>query len=324
MAEQNNTGIVRYSKKSMKFELFFDGFKAGKVPLHKCDQLKWLERTIKNSPKCKQLGITNFEVQGENGEVQQTAETSDAAPGTSNLQSLKFSDPTVQSKFSVDERFGFLSTLIKMVREGISKSMILTGEGGIGKSYSVREELKDLVEDVDYQITTGFATPKGLFQFLYKNNGQFIIFDDCDSVLKDPTSMNLLKGALDSVSKRRTITWASNDSAGGDMPKKFDFTGQVIFISNIKTENLPQALLSRALFVDLNMSTEDKIKRMWTILPDVLPNVALDKREEAMQFIDDHKMKIKKLDFRTLDQVIKIRIGAPDWERLAEYMTCGG
>jgi hypothetical protein len=52
----------------------------------------------------------------------------------------------------------------------------------------------------------GFSTAKNMFRTLYENNGSTIIFDDCDSILKDAIAINILKAALDSYDKR-VITW---------------------------------------------------------------------------------------------------------------------
>ena len=34
-------------------------------------------------------------------------------------------------------------------------------------------------------MVKGYSTAKGLYRTLFENNGMVIIFDDCDSILKD-------------------------------------------------------------------------------------------------------------------------------------------
>ena len=119
-----------------------------------------------------------------------------------------------ESRFSINERFGFVSDMVTMLCAGAQPSVVIIGPGGLGKSYTVSKTLnangfKDVsvldgefevgarVSGKKYIVVKGYSTPKGLYRLLYENREGVIVFDDCDSVLKDPVSLNLLKGALD-------------------------------------------------------------------------------------------------------------------------------
>ena len=134
--------------------------------------------------------------------------------------------------FNINQRFEFLNNLTTMVVNNATPSLIITGEGGLGKSHSVTETIKsnDLSDD-EYIFFKGYSTARGLYNTLYDNNGKLIIFDDCDSVLDDKVALNILKSALDSYEKR-TISWMAKMNKNDEYPQQFEFTGRIIFISN--------------------------------------------------------------------------------------------
>ena len=114
----------------------------------------------------------------------------------------------LESEFTINQRFGFLEKFTNMVLDGETVSAIVTGEGGLGKSHTIMGALekRGWQEGTQYVVVKGYATPKALYGTLWEHRDKTIIFDDCDSVLKDAVSLNLLKGALDSYDKR-TISW---------------------------------------------------------------------------------------------------------------------
>lgn len=245
------------------------------------------------------------------------------------------------SKFSINDRFGFLSDMVTMLAKGDQASVVVTGPGGLGKSHTVSTSLRkcgltDLSSLDDfivgeaapknsYTVIKGYSTAKGLYRTLYENRNSVIVFDDCDSVLKDTVSLNLLKGALDSYS-RRIISWKA-DIRDDDLPTVFEFKGRVVFISNMDSHSLDQAILTRSMSVDLSMTTKQKIERMYYLLTqsDFMPDYTAEHKKDAMDLIDTLCDKVKELSLRTLIQVTKIRKSNPNnnWKGLSEYAICG-
>jgi len=254
---------------------------------------------------------------------------------------LNISQPViaVESKFSINQRFGFVRDMVKMLAKGDQASVVVTGPGGLGKSHTVSAALTEAgftdlstldelevgssVPANSYRVVKGYSTPKGLFRLLYENRNSVLVFDDCDSVLKDPVSLNLLKGALDSYS-RRIISWRA-DMRDEDLPNVFEFKGRVVFISNISSSNMDQAIISRSLAVDLTMTSKQKVERMRFLLdqPNFMPDYTMAHKIDAMNLIDTLCDKVKDLSLRTLIQVTKIRKNGGDWKNLAEYAICG-
>lgn len=244
--------------------------------------------------------------------------------------------PKAVDQFDINDRFTFTEQLVKMVARGETASCVVTGEGGLGKSYSVMKALRDSgLQDVSelpigttlvgsrkyYRVIKGFSTAKGLYRILFENQSGILVFDDCDSILKDPDATNLLKGALDSYDKR-WITWNTSIADDG-LPRSFEFKGGVVFISNMDQDRISQAIRSRAMNVDLSMTLDQKIERMETIMSsnEFLPAIPLQYKRESLDVIRENKDSAREISLRTLINVAKIRnSGEKNWKDLAKYM----
>jgi hypothetical protein len=242
-----------------------------------------------------------------------------------------------QNKYGINERFGFVEKLVNMVASGVQPSAVITGEGGLGKTYTVTKTLeangyKDISDLADFQVGTiintrkcftmvkGYSTAKGLYRTLFENNKSIIVFDDCDAVLKDPVALNLLKGALDSYGKR-IISWNA-DMRDDDLPRSFNFEGRVIFISNMDQDRIDQAIRSRSMMIDLSMSATQKIDRMEFIAKsdEFMPEFELSHKMDALGLIREVANDAKEISLRTLISVTKIRASNQDWKEMATYL----
>lgn len=226
----------------------------------------------------------------------------------------------MKQQFDINERFDFLNSLATMVVNGTTPSLIVTGEGGLGKTHQVTEAIgQNGLLETDYIFIKGYSTPRGLYNSLYDNNGKLIIYDDCDSVLEDKVALNVLKSALDSYDTRR-ISWNCKMAKGDKYPQDFLFTGRIIFISNKNKNSIDQAILSRSLAVDLSMDPIEKIDRMKFILENILPSYDMDVKNDALNFLEQNKDRCD-LNLRTLIMVSKMRMEYPeDWKGMASYM----
>lgn len=246
---------------------------------------------------------------------------------------------TVENEFSINERFDIMQDYVEMVAGRALASALVTGEGGLGKTFTVMKSLKatglqDITEmeigarfdgQRGYVVVKGYSTPKGLFRTLFENKDQVIVFDDCDSVLRDPTAVNLLKAALDSYDER-IVSWNAEGSfgSGDDMPKQFKFTGGVIFISNMSKTKIPQAIRSRAMCADVSMTRVECVERMRVIIQsdEFMPGFSDEEKNDAMSFVAEHAFHplIQELNLRSLVNVVKARSAKPDsWKRLGLY-----
>ena len=112
-------------------------------------------------------------------------------------QKLAFRDAPapVESEFGINQRFSFVEQMVDMIVQKTLPSAVITGEGGLGKSYTVLKSLEkngftnltDLAnfeigskvnKSKSYTVVKGYSTAKGLYRTLFENNGMVIVFDD--------------------------------------------------------------------------------------------------------------------------------------------------
>jgi len=245
----------------------------------------------------------------------------------------------------IGKRFDILHDMTRAAINGDVRAMIVTGPPGVGKSFGVEYELeKSSIFDriggnnTKYEVIKGAMTPVGLYATLYKHSDKnhVLVFDDCDSILLDDLSLNILKAALDSGKKRR-IYWNADSSKlrGEGIPNSFDFHGSVIFITNLKFEHIKSkklkdhldALQSRCHYLDLTMDTmrdcflrikqifrKGELFRDYKFTPEV--------GEEILDFMDKNQNRLREMSLRMALKIADLtRVSSDNWRELAES-TC--
>jgi len=297
--------------------------------------------------------LRNF-IHGENL-IDQVEAASHAIPA-----SAREPETDEQIRDRIAERFQILGNLTLDVARGNIKGLVVSGASGVGKSFEVeaalnRDSLIDKLSfnadatDQDsrrmtrerdfkprYNIVKGYSTAPALYATLYdySESRETLVFDDCDSVLGDETSLNLLKAALD-TSGRRMISWRSNSKNGSDAPNQFEFKGSVIFITNINFERIVEkgtarlaphleAIMSRCLYLDLTIdNVREKLCRIDYVARDLrmlekefkLEPVEVD---EVLEWTHTHARRFRELSLRKIGQLASLRKGQRDWRRIAD------
>ena len=238
------------------------------------------------------------------------------------------------------KRFAILDDMTKATKRGDVRAMIVSGPPGVGKSYGV-ETVLDRYGTVStlgntapkYEVCKGAMSPIGLYCKLYKlaAKDNVIVFDDCDSILLDDLSLNILKAALDSKKTRR-ICWNTDSHMlrREGVPDTFEFAGSVIFITNIKFDNVRskklrdhlEALESRCHYIDLTIDTlREKLLRIQQIVKDgMLNSYALPEgtQQEVVQYIWDNKRRLREISLRTVLKIADLAKAFPDtWKDMA-------
>ena len=222
----------------------------------------------------------------------------------------------------IGKRFEILDEMTRAAKEGNVRAMIVSGPPGVGKSYGVEEQLnKDSIfDDVSgnsrkFEVVKGAMSAIGLYAKLYKysNPKNVVVFDDCDSVLLDDLSLNILKAALD-TSKKRYISWNTDSRLlrSEGIPDRFEFKGSASCITNIKFENVRskklkdhlEALESRCHYVDLTIDTErEKMLRIKQIVREGMLDdydMPQERKDDVVEFIDENRTRLRELSLRTV------------------------
>jgi hypothetical protein len=245
------------------------------------------------------------------------------------------------------QRFEILEEMTRAVKKGDVRAMIVTGPPGVGKSFGVEKVLSkhDVFADVandsklkKYEVVKGAMSAIGLYSKLYEfsDKKSILVFDDCDSILMEDLSLNILKAALDS-GKKRMISWNTDSRVlrSEGVPNQFEFKGGAIFISNIKFDHVRskklkdhlEALESRCHYLDLTIDTErEKLLRIKQVVTEhgMLDDYDMsdEAKAEVVDFIQANAARMRELSLRMVLKVADIRRSMPDkWQAVVE-VTC--
>lgn len=168
--------------------------------------------------------------------------------------------------FTKEEKKG-LATLegkLSLIRDGVRgiakefhTGLVLHGEGGTSKSYTVLDELQKLKTKYVYHNTR--LTARGLVDMLEKYKNDIHLIEDAETLLDDKKSFGVLRSALWSQCKQkppiRDITWTAFKTT-----IRFQFTGGIIIISNVNlADSIPEirAIKTRINVLGIDVSNDE-------------------------------------------------------------------
>lgn len=227
--------------------------------------------------------------------------------------------------------------------------LFLTADGlqhhNTGKTQTIEDTLEEagLSDGNGYFKITGSASPIGIYTALYKNRDGIVLFDDCDGAVESQDGRNIIKAATD-TKKNRKIAWAKKSSGmydpdsrapkeepaegeedvdidGDSLPRHFQFTGRVIFISNLPLNKLDPdgALRTRAFIITIDPTPEEIFERMGEIVDSIKlesGHLSSKQRQEVLEVVKTSKNK-SNASLRTLVRALGLAAsGASNWKVL--------
>jgi hypothetical protein len=180
-----------------------------------------------------------------------------------------------------------------MTVSGASNALFVAGRGGVGKTYTTEKILGQmgLTDGKGYFKNTGSASAAGIYSLLFKYKNDIVFFDDSDDALGDQEARNIFKAATD-TKKIRKLVWnkmgknivdpdeMTDDEIldAGLIPRFFEFTGKIIFISNLPLQKLDPdgALRTRAFVVNIDPT----IMEIYDFMDKIVDKIPL---EEGLQ-----------------------------------------
>lgn len=264
------------------------------------------------------------------------------------MQATVFDEPAPeetmeQAKARIAERFEVMHLMTDATAAGGNRAFIISGPAGVGKSVGVERVLAQKVEThgIEYEMVRGMIRQTGLYKLLYEHRhpNSVLVLDDADVIFGDDLSLNLLKAACDTTS-RRMISWRAEtrmeDEAGERLPTSFEFEGSVIFITNYDFDKLIargnrlaphfEALISRAHYLDLTLRTKrDYMIRIKQVVESgMLAEHGLDPYQETMTmaWFENNSDRLRELSLRMVLKIAGLVKARPDaWEKIASA-TC--
>lgn len=241
-------------------------------------------------------------------------------------------------------RFDILNEMGQAAIDGNIRALILQGPPGIGKSHGIVTQMQkaNMFDDIAgrpprYEVIKGYMSPISLYCKLYAHSdaGHVVVFDDCDEILNNEESLNVLKAALDSGKSRR-VYWGADSRVlqREGVPDSFDFRGTVIIITNQKLDSQRDtkrnahlnALQSRCHFMDLKMNSVREcliwIRHVVTG-GKMLEEYGLSKEtaDEIVEFMVTNQTKLREVSLRMAIKIADLAKASTRWQMLARE-TC--
>jgi hypothetical protein len=260
------------------------------------------------------------------------------------------SDEDIERK--LNERFEIMRLMTQDAIAGKVRAMIASGPGGVGKTFTIDEELEKWDPDGEnYTSSRGYMRATGLYKMLWKHraHGDLVKLDDMDSVFYDDTSLNFIKIACDTT-QRRVITYAAetfltDEETGDPIPRNFEYNGTMMFITNLDFDQMIdknnkltphlEALVTRSHYIDLMMKTKrDYLIRVFQVarqglFDQIEGGLTQEEENDVLEFIDQHYRNLRECSLRMALKIGNLRKGAdPDaaisWQRKTMLTCCRG
>jgi hypothetical protein len=262
-------------------------------------------------------------------------------PSKADVMARRVKDEPVRSDSEIladlQERFTILSVLTKGAVAKNVRAVTVTGAPGVGKSYTVEQILG--ASNTPHEIIKGAISAVNLYKTAYRMRkaGSVIVLDDADSLFNDEDALNILKVLCDSSETRR-VSWMKESNAliADDVPQSFEFSGAMIFISNLDFQRFVdegknkyaqhfEALMSRSLYLDLRLHSRNELG-VW--IEHVAHAGNIFRREglsevqgkSVLTFLRKHRDDLRELSLRTLLKAAQLVKTQNNWESMARVL----
>jgi hypothetical protein len=185
---------------------------------------------------------------------------------------------TIEDIYFIPKQF------VKMVAKRNSKGLLLYGEAGLGKTYSVIKAFQEV--NIPFVMLSGHITSLELYHFLFEHRTENIVLDDVN-ILENEQNLNMLKASLSDNSR---VVQYHTSSSRLRVPNKFVFDGGIILLLNSiprKSESL-KAVESRILTYELKMDYNTKIKIIYELSKTNYKDLNENERANIVKWIKEN------------------------------------
>lgn len=202
-----------------------------------------------------------------------------------------------------------LEKYVDMFESGELDLLVITGRPGVGKTYTIRETIK---QTGGWYVNV-HLTPLEAYNQMYRYKGKPIVVDDVDALTRNKKMVSLLKQAGDSYSKKK-LSWTST-SDKLEAPLEFETESNLCIIANeLETRGLnEEALEDRGFIVDFWPTKQELVDRMYLVMENY-EGLSVEKKQEVLDFLLSHMRLSTDANLRTLVKGFQLRrFGDPDW-----------
>jgi len=245
----------------------------------------------------------------------------------------------------IEWAYGPLKEFTRMVVHDFSKLFMLNADGGLGKTYTVKQTLRESLgpegvgahslddDERGWIYKAGHTTPLALFESLWEaRHGDILFLDDMSGITKNDKAVEMLKAATDTDGETNKVVYESSRTPElGPQNKKVDnftFRGGIIMSFNDTPDdnNHFNALEDRAAggsAYELTFSYDERIRLLEEIAKsDDISNLPYETRMNMVDWIKTVTDPSMAPSIRTLKSVLDAREYAAsmshdvDWEQM--------
>lgn len=261
--------------------------------------------------------------------------------------SFEVEDDSEEETIPYRKQLAAVTSAMKLLNSGATNAIFLGGRGGVGKTQQVEAMLHSfgLEDGCGYVKIAGSASAPGVYQTLWENRNGIILFDDSDKALDSVEARGYFKAAADTKKVRKVcaskrgkqyvaiedINMTEEGEVDDDrLPRSFEFTGKIIFISNLKLDQLDPdgALRTRGWVQNIDPTNEEVFDYMEEICDkidlDVDYTLSREARREVIDVLRTKKLKPKTANLRMLVRGLNFRAGieqqggTEDWKEIVK------
>lgn len=219
--------------------------------------------------------------------------------------------------------FEQLKDFVEIISDSSINGLVVSGDSGLSKTKTVKEALKEM--NVNYKYDKVVITTGGdLYKILYKNNDSILVLDESDCMLlKKSPFRTVLLSALEFGKNRRLAYMNKRDKEieSKKYPQSFNYTGKIIFITNLDEKSVDDAILSRTLSLSIVLSRDEILNEIFDKINEKHKNIKTEIKYEVHDFLMEYSGSAKRFDFREYEKIIMIRLKCPHkWRDYAVEM----
>jgi len=218
----------------------------------------------------------------------------------------------VKTKKLIDSSYENLRIMLKTtIRSEKIQGLLILGKAGFGKTYQVEKFLAE--KNIEFHKISSYSTPLQFYKDMYEHRDKIIFLDDIFGLFKNITAIGMLLSALETDRAERIVQYNSTALDNSDVPKRFKFSGKIIWTANQVPKKIDKAFLSRISVyrVGLDYKTEVEMMRSY----------AEKKRyaEELFEFIERNlSLAVENMSLRMVDKIHELRkTSKAKWKEIA-------
>jgi Cdc6-like AAA superfamily ATPase len=232
---------------------------------------------------------------------------------------------------SFEEKMDFIRMKTQAVLQNYTRSILILGSAGIGKSMSVMDEIASTIKEdpaqnkLSFESFTGtIKNAKAFYKILYDHNHKdlILIFDDVNELLKKSSqSVDLMRGALGEDKIRKITFTDSTINEGSKYKSTLNLSSRIIVISNMPKSRIEPAIVSRTNPLEIIITPTEIFEYIKNHLPQCKPRgMPVPMKKEIITFIEKEKLigHVKHFDFRVFKDLCLFRMASKvpdDWKK---------